>query len=156
MNMRNERNNNVSNRSYYGPEQRPTGGGGPRPPVSKYDRNNDRNNDRNRQQPQPPNKYKYERKQDPRFNQQVEKVEEKTFVPTTPDSSPPPPANNHRKTIDVDEPSITPLVVNFGEPVITAIKKRVAVATKKPVLVPVDDSTTSTTTAAAVSTTTEI
>ena len=147
-NERNERNNNVSNRASEH-TQKPTGG--PKP-VSKYNNNNNNNNDKNRQQQQQqPNKYKYERKQDPRFNQQVEKVEQKTFVPTTPDSSPPP-TNNHRKTIDVDEPSITPLVVDFGNPVITAIKKRVAVATKKPVLVPVDDSTT----AAAVSTTTEI
>ena len=180
MKMRNERNNTsvVSNRSYYGPEQSPPVGG-PRPPVSKYDRNNDRNNDRNRQQPQPPNKYKYERKQDPRVNHSpstssteynqktsackqasvflqkveqkieqkvVQKVEQKAFVPTTPDSSPPPPTNNHRKTmnIDVDEPSIAPLVVDFGKPVMTAIKKRVPVATKKAVLVAVDDSTAAT------------
>jgi len=158
MNMRNERNNSVSNRASEH-TQKPTGG--PKP-VSKYNNNNDNNNDKNRQQQQQqqqqqqPNKYKYERKLDPRFNQQVEKVEHKTFVPTTPDSSPPPPANNHRKTIDVDEPSIAPLVVDFGKPVITGIKKRVPVATKKPVLVPVDDSTTSATAPAAVSTTTEI
>jgi len=139
MNMRNERNNNVSNRSS---EQRPPSGG-PRP-VSKYNNNN---SDRNRQQ-QPPNKYKYERKQDPRVNQKVEKVEkieQKTFVPTTPDSSPPPPANNNRKTINVDEPTTTSLVVDFGKPVITAIKKRVPVATKKTLLVPVDDSSTTST-----------
>uniref|UniRef100_A0A6C0EUD9 Uncharacterized protein n=1 Tax=viral metagenome TaxID=1070528 RepID=A0A6C0EUD9_9ZZZZ len=153
MKMRNESNNSVSNRSS---EQKPTGG--PKP-VSKYNNNNnnDKNdkNDKNKQQQ--PNKYKYERKQDPRFNQQienVEKVEQKTFVPTTPDSSPPPPANNHRKTIDVDEPSITPLVVDFGKPVIIAIKKRVPVASKKTILVAVDDSTITTSTS--ISTTTEI
>ena len=48
--------------------------------------------------------------------------------------------------MDVDEPTITPLLVDFGKPIVTAIKKRVPVATKKAVLVAaVDDSATTTT-----------